>query len=355
MEIEMKKIINILLGIVVFTFIGCGSTTENQQGSQTFASQSLSGVWNMYYDKTYNGEIDINKVSATLEFDEYGNLYTVPPSDSVEKTKVAAYDLISDQEIRLTSTNDTAIIQYLEAYAPDNSCAYVRYTYNNQADTQLWCKRVVGGNTTNDVIPPIAQGTGNNIYITSYFFPYETLSDGGGYAYKDYLVTMMDANGYMTDQNTIVKHYLEGNENGNGDSVISIFQDNRLIKKSIVESNYISSYTYNLQGISTGSEQYAQYMRVNEDLLRNENGACVLKEKIDNLYLNEIIPSQADPYTSGSFTHYTNVLHFYCGTSNGTAIDRYYADAYGEIVEIYHYSDGSIGYSVFDKQTDQNP
>ena len=361
MENGMKKIVNILLGAMIFIFVGCGTTGENPQGAvgnyQTFGSQSLSGVWNMYYDKAYNGDIDTNNVSAILEFDEYGSIYSLSSTTSVAKEKVATYDLISDQEIRLTGAIGTATVQYLQAHETDNSCFYVRTTYNNQAETELWCKRVISDDTVNNdqygVIPPITQGTGDNVYITSYFFPYETLRDG--YAYKDYLVTMMDASGYMTDQNTIVKHYLEGNKNGNGDSIISVFQDNSLIKKSIIEENYVSVNTYNLQGISTGTEQYAQYMRVNEDLLRNEMGACILKEKIDNLSLSEIIPAQADPYRSGSITHYTNVLLFYCGTSNGTKIDRYYADAYGEIVEIYHYNDGSIGYSVFDKQTDQNP
>jgi hypothetical protein len=360
MEKGMKKIVNILLGALVFGFVGCGTTDTDQQGAvgnyQTFGNQNLTGVWDMYYDKTYNNEIDTNKISAMLEFDEYGNIYAVS-DNSDQKTKVATYDLIQDNRLRLSSQNGTAIVEYLQVHESDSSCFYARSTFNNQAETELWCKRTMSNNQNSDpynVIPPLAQGIGLDIDIRSYFFPYNTLRDG--YTYKDYLVTRMNASGQMIDQRTTVKHYLEGNKNGDGDSIISVFEDNVLIKKSIVEENKISVYTYNKQGISTGSEQYGTLMRVHEDLLRNENGACVLdEEKISNLYLSDIVPAQADPRSSSNPSHYGSVLHFRCGTSNGVRIDRYYADSWGEIAEIYHYQDGSVGYSVFDMQTNQNP
>jgi len=209
------------------------------------------------------------------------------------------------------------------------------------------------GNVQYNVIPAQEQGVGFDYNITSYFFPYNTLINS--YAYKDYLVTKFDANGYMTNQKTIVKHYLEGNENGAGGSIISVFENNVLIRKSIVEVNYIFVYTYDKNGISTGSEQYTQLIRVNEDLLRNENGACVLREQIDNFSISSVVPLQSNPQTNSAQDQYGNVLHFYCGTSNGIKIDRYYADGYGEIIEKHQYTDGSIEYSVYDKNTDQIP
>jgi len=333
----------------------CKRAAANQQENGTIGGQSLVGVWDMYYDKTYNNQIDTNKVSAMLEFDEYGNIYAISDSSN-QKTKVATYDFTQDNRLRLSSQNGTAIVEYLQAHESDSSCFYAKSTYNNQAETELWCKRATTNDQNNDpysVIPPLAQGTGLDIDIRSYFFPYNTLRDG--YTYKDYLVTRMNSNGQMIDQKTVVKHYLEGNKNANGDSIISVFEDNALIKRNIVEDNKITVYTYDKRGISTGSEQYATLMRLHEDLLRNENGACVLEEKLDNLYLSNIVPSQADPRSSTSPSHYGSVLHFRCGTSNGVRIDRYYADSWGEIAEIYHYQDGSVGYSVFDMQTDQNP
>lgn len=205
---------------------------------------------------------------------------------------------------------------------------------------------------TTNVIPPLAQGVGLDYNITEYFFPNETLNNRT--AYKDYLVSRMDTNGVITDQRSVVKHYLEGNENGSGGSNIFVFENNKLIKKSIIETNRISVYTFDEAGNQTTSEQYAQLLRRNEDLLRNENGACVLKQE-GTLQLSDIIPLQANPNTSSANSFYNNVLYVHCGTKSGIKIDRYYAMGLGEIAEIYEYQNGSIGYSVYDRQTDQNP
>ncbi len=201
----------------------------------------------------------------------------------------------------------------------------------------------------NNAIPEQSLGYGLEYDITSYFFPYNTLIDR--YTYKDYAVTIKSSDGYFNNQQRVVKNYIEGNKNAYDESIITVFQDNKVVKKSTVRENNITDTTYDINGNIKTIEHYSKLLQVNDDLIRNENGACVLREKLENFYIVGVTPMQADPHENS--ISYSSVLHFYCGTSNGTKIDRYYADGWGEIIEIYRYSDNSIQYVVLDKQTDQ--
>ena len=201
----------------------------------------------------------------------------------------------------------------------------------------------------NSVIPKELDGFGLEYDVTGYFFPYNTLRDGS--TYKDYVITTKDANGYFDNQQRVIKHYIEGNKNAYDESIITVFQDNKVVKKSTV-GDKITDITYDIDGNEKTKEQYFRLLQVNDDLIRNENAACVLKKKLENFYIGDVIPVQADPHENP--VSYSSVLRFYCGTRNGSKIDRYYADGWGEIIEIYRYSDTSVQYVVFDRQTDQS-
>ena len=86
----------------------------------------------------------------------------------------------------------------------------------------------------------------------------------------------------------------------------------------------------------------------NEDLLRNEKGACVLKQRIENFDITQVIPVQAYPDPENPPLVYSSALHFYCGTTDGTKTDRYYARGWGIIGLITTLSDGSKIYTIFD-------
>ncbi len=204
------------------------------------------------------------------------------------------------------------------------------------------------GNVGVSVIPEPSEGYGLEYDVTSYFFPYDTLING--YTYKDYAVTTKDADGYFNEQKRVIKHYVEGNKNGFNESVITVYQNNSVIKRSVVGKNGIIDTTYD-ENRNEIREHYSKLMQVNDDLIRNESGACVLKQKFENFYIGNVVPAQADPHQNP--VQYGSVLHFYCGTSNKTKIDRYYADAYGEIISIYQYNAGLVEYVVLDKNTDQ--
>ena len=87
-------------------------------------------------------------------------------------------------------------------------------------------------------------------------------------------------------------------------------------------------------------------------MYRSSDGACVYKDVWDSgLDISEIIPLQANPNTGTAY--FGKVLHIYCGTREGTKIDRYYADGWGMIAEIYQSASGEVRYSVLDQSTYQ--
>ena len=201
------------------------------------------------------------------------------------------------------------------------------------------------------VIPPQSQGFGLQYDISGYFLPYTTLNKGS--AYKNFDVTVQDSNGYFTQTQTLVKRYLEGKKDDLDRPIVNIFEGETanqiLVEKYIVDDNRLSVFSYDANGLLTNQEQYPRYIQVNGDLLRNENGACVLKEEIQNFDMSDgYIPVQANP--NGQ---YNSVLHFYCGTSDGMKIDRYYADGWGQILVVKQSSDGITTYSVFDQSSYQ--
>ncbi len=199
---------------------------------------------------------------------------------------------------------------------------------------------------TASVIPPKMQGTGVDFNITGYLFPYRALV--GGIVKKRYTVTSEDPSGYFNQQKTILTHQIQGIKDDLGDTIIHIFENNKLVEKDTITPNHITVNAYDSNDILSGTEQYPVLIRKNEDLLRNEKGACVLKQRIESFDITAIIPIQAYPDPQNPPMTYGSVLHFYCGTIEGARIDRYYADGWGTIGVITRLSDGSTTYSVFD-------
>ncbi len=194
------------------------------------------------------------------------------------------------------------------------------------------------------VIPPQSQGIGLAYDLSGYLLPSRTLNSQS--VSKTFNIVKEDSNGYFTQTKSIVNRYLEGSKDTLNQPVVNIFEgispNLSLVEKDIVSENKISVFSYDDNAILVSQEQYPRHLQVGGDLLRNQNGACVLKEHISDYDMGNI-PVQADP--NG---HYGSVLHFYCGTSDGVKIDRYYADGWGQILAIRQEADGSTIYSVFD-------
>ncbi len=199
------------------------------------------------------------------------------------------------------------------------------------------------------VVPPQSQGTGLGYDLSGYLLPVKTLENQS--VYKDFTITTQDSNGYFTQQQQIVKRYLSGYKNDIRQPVVNIFEGNApnqlLVEKDVVTQNRISVFNYNGDGNLVTQEQYPRHIQKNEDLLRNASGACVLKEEIDNFDMSDgYVPVQANP-----IGHYNSVLHFYCGTTDGTKIDRYYADGWGQVLAIRQIPDSTTTYTVFDQNS----
>ena len=202
------------------------------------------------------------------------------------------------------------------------------------------------------VIPEQSSGFGLEYDITGYFFPSSVLNERG-VAYKNYVITTKNSDGYFNNQQRVIEHYIENNKNAYNEDIITFFQNDKLVKRSNIKKDTIVDITYDItNGSETTREPYSRLLQVGDDLIRNENGACIVKDRLTGFYTSDVIPLQADP--NDNSPHYNSVLHFYCGTSKGTKIDRYYADGWGEIISIYTYNDNSVEYAVFDRNSYKN-
>ena len=199
------------------------------------------------------------------------------------------------------------------------------------------------------VIPPQGSGYGLAYDLSGYLLPVKTLQSQS-VTKKFYITHQQDTYTFDPTTETLVR-YLEGDKDDLNRPFVSVFQgeapDQKLVERYVVDQNRINVTTYDKNANANSFEQYPRHLQVGGDLLRNQNGACVLKEQIDNFEMDNI-PAQAHP--NG---HYSSVLHVYCGTADGVKIDRYYADGWGQILAIRQEADGSVTYSVFDQNSYQ--
>jgi len=203
------------------------------------------------------------------------------------------------------------------------------------------------------VIPPQEQGIGYEQDLASFMYAYPPLNAKGNIkkgAIKEYYITVQDSNGYFDQAQSKVQRVEEGMQDDLEDQIISVFEDNMLKERAVINETRIS-VTYYDNGIDTGTEQYRRYFRLHEDMLRDENGACIYKEIWDNLDMSEIVPIQANPNTGNA--QYSQVLQVYCGTTDGTKIDRFYANGWGIVAEVIQLPTGETKYSVLNQSTYQ--
>lgn len=195
----------------------------------------------------------------------------------------------------------------------------------------------------NSTIPPQKQGIGMAYDLSGYLVPSQALEDKK--IYKTFVITPEDSNGYFTQgSSTLIRYY----EPVIGQEAVNVFQGNTLVERYTFTDAYVYA-TFIEDGVET-RQTYPRHLQVHADLYRTENGACVLEEHLQNFDMEDsnLVPVQASP--NG---HYGSVLHFHCGTVNGTVIDRYYADGWGVVLEIYKSPDGTTTYSVFDQNSYQ--
>jgi hypothetical protein len=196
-------------------------------------------------------------------------------------------------------------------------------------------------------IPAQDVGIGSEYDLAAFMFAYPPLNNQN--AEKEFLVTTQNAQGFFETDKSYIKRVQEGLTDDLGDKIINIFENNSLIEHAVVNETRISVTFYQNQ-LETGTEQYRRYFRLHEDMFRSNEGACVYKDIWENgLDISEIIPLQANP-NSGS-AHFAKVLQVYCGTREGTKIDRYYADGWGIIAEVIQSATGETVYSVFDQSS----
>jgi hypothetical protein len=197
----------------------------------------------------------------------------------------------------------------------------------------------------NSTIPPQQQGIGMDYDLSGYLIPSQTLENKK--VYKTFVITPEDSNGYFTQGSTTLTRYYEPVI---GQESVNVFQNNSPVERYTFTEAYVYATFIDIESGVETRQTYPRHLQVHGDLYRTEDGACVLQEHLQNFDMadSNLVPVQAKP---NGF--YGSVLHFHCGTVDGTVIDRYYADGWGVVLEIYKGADGTTTYSVFDQNSYQ--
>ncbi len=185
-------------------------------------------------------------------------------------------------------------------------------------------------------VPEKLEPEGRFIDISEYFFPINN-----GTTIKNYTLTTQEANQSIApSQIEIIRTIIKDTNTS------KVIQDN----KTIISNRINKYHIIELRVVANGTKitRYPKSLRINADLFRAEDGseACVLREKLDSLDLDELLTAEENP--NDTKVEYDNVLHFHCGT-NERVIDKYYAYGLGEVLEIYNYLDGKTQYLVLKK------
>ncbi len=222
-------------------------------------------------------------------------------------------------------------------------------TTDTTGDTSTYPTQQPVYENPNSVIPPQETPYGYAYDLSGYLLPTKTLESRS--VSKRFFITRQTNSYYFEPTTETLTRYLEGVQDDLQRPIVTVFEGeipNQIkVEQYRVDTNRIDATFYDANGIVTAIEQYPRYLQTGGDLLRDQNGACVLKEYISG-YTMDNIPVQAHP--NG---YYNSVLHFYCGTVDGSQIDRYYAEGWGQILAIRQDIDGSTTYSVFDQNSYQ--
>ena len=139
---------NLVVVISLLIFVGCGgggSNTISTKCNQKLGHQELDGIWNVYYN-TMNGKIIKDEVNDIWQFQCTNNkIYALPTNNDYsrvdQKTLAGTYNYISSKNIKLNGENGTASITYTSKDDTAGNCIYVQETFDNENDTQIWCKQ----------------------------------------------------------------------------------------------------------------------------------------------------------------------------------------------------------------------
>jgi hypothetical protein len=371
----MKKITNSILGLAVFAFVGCGTTGTDPQGAigsglpnggmvnvpdSQSQGQTIDGIWYVFRDR-FNNQIDLNEVSHVWEFDKSGNIYE-------QNRKIATYSAVTNTKLKMTDISNPNIyetIDFLRVANKEGNCFYTNRVYsNNTQQEELWCKKPDNTNindftnqNSGDMRPQLLPEEGYSVDLKDYLYPYHTLVEGGKVTQvvNNYEIT---SNGNINNLGSETKIFTRSRELNSNNIVINEFINslNDKTKEDVIYATSILSYDHQ-NGIS---ERYPYSVKKNSKVTElTSNGVtllCVVNDVIGGaIDLSSMIPSEILanlPQSTDQYIYY-NVIHIHCGATDGTTIDSYNVNGWGEVLSIIKYADGSTRYEILDKKSIQ--
>ena len=386
----MKKIVNVLLGAVVFGFVGCGggntpqgaaglpndgmikvpdANTQNQSQGQT-----IDGIWYIFSERV-NNQINLEKVSNIWEFDNSGSIYDM---STTNKVKIATYGAVSNTKLKLTDLNNANIVEtvdFLRLANEEGNCFYTNRVYsNNGQQEELWCKKPeinnqenLGNSNTGDMRPQILQEVGFPVDLKDYLYPTQTLDNGGKtseYVYnynieqdgKIYFEAreLRSFDRVYDGQNNVVREFINHSTQSSSEDVID--QNNNRITSYDRNDNggfdtEVFPYSVNKNSVvSEYTDSGVTLLCVVQDILASAD----LSSEIPEAMRNDVLGYVTGSSNAANQFNYLGVVHIHCGATNGTTIDSYNVNGRGNVLTIIKHSDNTSRYEILDKNSLQH-
>ncbi len=281
----MKKIVNVLLGAVVFGFVGCGTADTNPELEEyPHDNQNQQGVYQSDFER------GVPEVSATPTGMEVGFVnYNYN------------YRLLDDNDL---AKNGAKSVQNVYHYVLD---ANGQYTFENIAKEEY---RGLSDPQRNVFIQKKVQ------YVLA-----ENESANTVTVFEDDL---------SSDPNQVISYHYANNAN------YTLRYNKRLQVNSVVDEMRDNNNQVILRCIVRNI-----WSPIDLGLSAWDNQTPIVPTEIIN-----DINSRLGMGDSLNLNFGTNILQSYCGASDGTIVHRFRAAGIGEVLAIYVYSDNTVRYEI---------
>lgn len=210
-----------------------------------------------------------------------------------------------------------------------------------------------------EVVPYILPSIGNDVSTAEYLYPSNTL-DG-------YAQTALYRYSYSLDQDGVVDSniptetyqvydYIDALQNGYPS--ITITDNDSVVAEDSLETSYIRT-----KDNITHPSNIAINDAFSDYYLGDIETVCVVRNIVDGTHdLSSVVDDEVYRYFTSflntedeNISVYSDTMHVYCGSSDGTMSDHYYAKGIGEVLRINSvYNTTAKTYTLLDQNSIQN-
>ncbi len=194
------------------------------------------------------------------------------------------------------------------------------------------------------VVPQVQEGVGEELEFQNYLYYALDRINKETYLYDEYSY-------YSLTTSLFIK-----SRDPQNNLVVTQTIDSKIISEDVVYNNKITSYQYDANEIVSLTIDYPLWIQKNElvsqTTINGETTTCIFQDFEANLNLEYKLPQNIFNDLNNRDTNlnldYSNVIHVYCGATDGSTADIYYASEYGKVLSILKSTD-KTSYEIVSK------